>query len=332
MSATCSKLLRQMKPPSPTGVLLLYMGGPETLDDVEPFLLNLFSDRELIQLPGGGLLQRPFARMITHFRAPRVRGYYQQIGGGSPLLRITRAQGAALAEALAPHGEFVVELAMRYCAPRVEQALQQLRQQGVERCVALPLYPHFSDATTGSSFNDLDRALAAAPGIEVARVQDFHNHPLYLDALAGTVQRALEQCGPEATVIFSAHSLPVKMIERGDPYQRQVETTVAGVAQRLSLERWELAYQSRSGPVRWLEPELIGLVDGLLEQGQRDLVLVPVSFVSDHIETLHEIDIALREHCEQRGVRRFARAEALNEDPRFIEALAQLVTDACQNL
>ena len=315
---------------SPTGVILLYMGGPETLADVRPFLRELFSDRDLIQLPGGRLLQRPFALLISRLRAPKVTGYYEEIGGGSPLLRTTRAQAELLEKALADRGgEFVVEVAMRYCAPRAAVAVERLQQRGVRRCVALPLYPQYSGATTGSSFKDLDAALAKLErGIERIRVQDFHDHPRYLDALAGKVREGCQQAGPGACVVFSAHSLPVSMIQRGDPYQRQVEATVAGVVERLGLDNWRLGYQSRSGPVQWLEPDVIDLVDKLLEQGQRELVLVPVSFVSDHIETLHEIDIRLRERCMERGAETFVRAPSLNEDPLFVDALAELVTTA----
>jgi len=314
---------------SPTGVILLYMGGPQTLADVRPFLRELFSDRDLIQLPGGRLLQGPFALLISRLRAPKVMGYYQEIGGGSPLIRTTRAQAALLQDALAEYGEFVVEVAMRYCAPRAGEAVARLRQKGARRCVALPLYPQFSGATTGSSFKDLDAAVTgASPGMELIRVNDFHAHPGYLDALAGKVDEACQQAGPDACVVFSAHSLPRSMIRRGDPYQRQVEATVAGVVSRLGLTSWRLGYQSRSGPVRWLEPDVVDLVDGLIDQGERKLVIVPVSFVSDHIETLHEIDIRLRDRCLARGAETFVRAPSLNEDPLFVEALVDLVTSA----
>lgn len=313
---------------SPTGVILLYMGGPETLVDVKPFLRELFSDRDLIQLPGGRLLQRPFALLISTLRAPKVMGYYDEIGGGSPLLRTTRAQAALLERALAGSGEFVVEVAMRYCAPRASDAVERLGQRGARRCVALPLYPQFSGATTGSSFKDLDAARSADEQLEVIKVQDFHDHPGYLDALAAKVDEGRQQAGPDACVVFSAHSLPVSMIKAGDPYQEQVEATVAGVVSRLSLKNWRLGYQSRSGPVQWLEPDVIDLVDDLISEGQKELVLVPVSFVSDHIETLHEIDIRLKAHCMSRGAEVFVRAPSLNEDPLFIDALAQMVTSA----
>jgi ferrochelatase len=311
----------------PTGICLLYMGGPERLEDVEPFLLELFSDRELIRLPGGGLLQRPLARFIARRRAPRVRRRYARIGGGSPLIRITTEQARLLQEALDRRGDYHVEVAMRYSEPRADRAVAGLLRREVTRCVALPLYPHYSAATTGSSFKDLERAHAAAGArFEIERITSFHDHPGYLDALAGRVQAGLDELGTRTRphVVFSAHSLPRRLVERGDPYQRQVEATVAGVVARLQLSRWRLGYQSRSGPVRWLEPDVLDLIADLARRGERQLLVVPVSFVSDHIETLHEIDIEMREYAEERGVESFVRAPALNDERGFIEALAEL--------
>ncbi len=313
-----------------TGICLLYMGGPSDLDAVKPFLSALFSDRELIQLPGGplsGLL----AKLIVTFRAPRVLRHYQEIGGGSPLLETTLEQARLLEQALGSDGDFAVEVAMRYSPPRVDEALASLRQRGAERLVALPLYPHYSAATTGSSFKDLDRALAAlGDPWPVTRVESFHDDPRYLDALADTVRAGLEEAGPGATVLFSAHSLPVSFIQRGDPYQAQVEATVAGVVSRLELDSWHLCYQSRSGPVEWLGPNTVELCDQLIDAGERRLLLVPVSFVSDHIETLHELDIQLRAHCQERGAEQFVRAPTLGVAPDFIQALRELCLRACQ--
>lgn len=312
------------------------MGGPRSPAEVEPFLVNLFSDRELIQLPGGAWLQPALARLIAKLRAPKVRRRYAAIGGGSPLGRITANQAELLQERLGEHGDFVVEVAMRYTAPRVDGALMRLRQHGVSRCVVLPLYPQYSRATTGSSLADLDRALdelGLTREWEVIRVRDFHDNPLYLDALAERVGTALDQLAAGAEVVFSAHSLPQRLVDQGDPYRDQVEATVAGLVQRLGLDRWHLGYQSRSGPVRWLEPDVLDLIATLASRGARKLLVVPVSFVSDHIETLHEIDVQMREHAQGCGVQEFARSPSLNEDPTFIEALAQIVldVDVCQN-
>lgn len=314
----------------PTGVCLLYMGGPSSLEEVQPFLDHLFSDRELIQLPGGRWLQKPLAKLISKFRASKVQQYYAEIGGGSPLGKITAEQAQLLQNTLQSEGAYHVEVAMRYCAPRVGEAIQKLAKQGIKRCVVLPLYPQFSRATTGSSLRDFDQTLTLlGMDWEVITINEFHIHSLYLEALAAKVQEGLQGLPDNTTVIFSAHSLPQKFIEAGDPYQDQVCATVAGVVERLKLKHWALGFQSRSGPVRWLEPEIVDLVDKIIAQGAESLLIVPVSFVSDHIETLHEIDIRLRRHCEMRGLKHFTRAPSLNDDPRFIGALAQLVKEAC---
>jgi protoporphyrin/coproporphyrin ferrochelatase len=325
-----------MSDPSAIGVCLLYMGGPESLEAVQPFLRQLFADRDLIRLPGGAALQRPFAWLISRLRAPKVRRYYAEIGGGSPLGRLTERQAELLGEALAPHGEFRVVVAMRYSPPRAADAVRQLADAGVRRCVALPLYPQYSGATTGSSFADLARALqAAGRPCESARVESFCDDPGYLDALTGKVREGLAAIAPApghgaACVVFSAHSLPQRMIDEGDPYEQHVRRTVAGVVERLGLQRWHLGFQSHSGPVRWLEPEVVSLLDRLIGEGERRLLVVPVSFVSDHIETLHEIDLRMRPHCLARGAEVFVRAPSLNDDPRFIEALGQIVRATCK--
>jgi ferrochelatase len=322
----------------PIGVCLLYMGGPRDLDAVEPFLLELFSDRDLIRLPGGRLLQRPLALLISSLRAPKVRRYYSEIGGGSPLGAITDRQAQLLGDALGGSREFVIAVAMRYAAPRASEALARLVAAGVRRCIALPLYPQYSGATTGSSFSDLERARRELPPgtrLELHSVESFHDHPAYLDALAAKVAEGLAAAtvpAQDLCVVFSAHSLPQRMIDEGDPYQRQVEATVRGVTERLALRRHVLGYQSRSGPVRWLEPEVTGLLDRLIAEGERHLLIVPVSFVSDHIETLHEIDIRMRAHCLERGAEEILRAPSLNDDPCFIAALARIVRDASSRL
>lgn len=321
-------------PEPPIGVMLLYMGGPSSIAEVRPFLRALFSDRELIRLPGGALLQRPFAWLISRLRAPRVEGHYAEIGGGSPLTRTTTEQAEALAARLntaaKPDLRFVVEVGMRYSEPRTPAAAQRLYEAGARRWVVLPLYPHYSGATSGSSFGELRRLVTEGyPDVKLLEIESFFDHSAYLDVLAHTVDQGLERF-PEAgrsavTVVFSAHSLPMSMIEKGDPYRDQVEATVAGVVERLGLERWELCYQSRSGPVRWLGPNTVTRCEELIEAGQRHLLLVPVSFVSDHIETLHELDIQLRAHCLERGAEAFERAPTPGLDPGFIAALAELV-------
>ncbi len=312
----------------PTGLVVLNMGGPDSLEEVEPFLYRLFSDRELIQLPLGALFQRPFARLISHFRAKHVRENYRQIGGRSPLLRWTslQAQGVAreLGEGWRPY------VAMRYTSPGADETVRRMRADGIEQAVVLSLYPHYTAATTGSSFNDFRRAVARHyPQLSFLVIEQWYDWPGYLEALTAKVRDGLEQFPAEirsrVQVVFSAHALPQKFIDRGDPYLEHVMATVKGVEERLDGQPWHVGFQSRSGPVEWMHPDTLEVIDRLASTGHDAVLLVPISFVSDHIETLHEIDIEMRDHAAQAGIRHFARAPSLNDSPEFIAALAELV-------
>jgi len=329
---------------SPIGVLLFNLGGPDDLASVEPFLVNLFSDREIIELPLGAVTQPLFARVVAKLRAPSVRRYYGLIGGGSPQLRITRAQAAALERRLnagagAPSGtegghRFRVFIAMRYWRPSTEDALEAMREAGVGRAVTLTLFPQWSKATTGSSRNELRRALALPRWrehpFELSHIDRYADDPLYLDALAWTVRRALDEFPAGArdrvVILFSAHGLPQRFVDAGDPYVGEIEATRRGLLERLALpNRQILGYQSRTGPVKWIGPGTDERIVELGKEGVKDLLVVPLSFVSDHIETLYEVDILFRDLARKSGIVNYVRPRALNDDPRFIEALARLV-------
>lgn len=312
-----------------TGVVLLNMGGPERLEQVEPFLRNLFADREIIRLGPFPFLQKFIARRIVKKRAPKSRESYRLIGGGSPLARISAEQGRALAERLKAHGHFVVACAMRYWHPLAAETLAALAEAGIRRLVALPLYPHYSRATTGSSLADLRRAAAAfRPGFTIREIPSWPDHPEYVAALAETITEGVARFSDPAavTVVYSAHSLPVSFIEDGDPYLEQIKQTIAAVEQVTGISG-RLCFQSRSGPVRWLTPSTPEMIGELAGQGVRNLLMVPISFVSDHVETLYEIDIQYRELAASLGMR-LERSAALNSHPRLIAALADLVLKA----
>lgn len=312
-----------------TGVVLLNMGGPESLAQVEPFLLNLFSDREIIRLGPFPFLQNFIARRIVKKRAPKSRESYRLIGGGSPLARISSEQGRALEERLKSHGSFRVACAMRYWHPLAAETLAALAASGIRRLVALPLYPHYSRATTGSSLADLSRVAATfCPGFTIREIPAWPDHPEYVAALAETITGGLARFSDPATVVYSAHSLPVSFIEAGDPYLEQVKQTIAAVEQVTGIGG-RLCFQSRSGPVRWLTPSTPEMLCELAGQGIRNILMVPISFVSDHVETLYEIDIQYRELAASLGVR-LERSAALNCHPRLIAALADLVLQAAQ--
>jgi ferrochelatase len=317
------------------GVLLLNLGGPDELDDVGPFLFNLFSDPEIIRIPFRGL-QKPLAWLISTLRTKKSQENYRQIGGGSPLRRITEAQGQALQEQLNSKGEDArIYIGMRYWHPFTEEAIARLKRDAIDRLVILPLYPQFSISTSGSSFRLLERLWQEDPAlnkIEYTVIPSWYQQPGYLQAMAQLIAQELDSLpNPDQVhIFFSAHGVPVSYVEEaGDPYQKEIEDCTALIMQTLNRPNpHTLAYQSRVGPVEWLKPYTEDAIKELGAAGIENLLVVPVSFVSEHIETLEEIDIEYREIAEEAGIHNFNRVPALNTHPVFIEALADLVVDA----
>ncbi|MFH1279634.1 MAG: ferrochelatase [Candidatus Eisenbacteria bacterium] len=347
-----------------TGIVLLNLGGPWSLDRVKPFLRSLFRDRDIIPFPGGPALQGFWSWMLSTFRAPAVRKRYGEIGGGSPLLYWSRVQALGLERRLsgtAPadpteeekaailnfdvdhpglpeglsDGPFVTAACMRYSEPGARAALRHLAWKGCRRAVVLPLYPQECMATTGSSLIDLEKAAAGmADAPERVVVRSYHDHPIYLRAMAERVREGLarfdERKRKDLLVLFSAHAVPIRIAESGDPYVAQVKETVIGLAGELAGEigRHRLAWQSRVGPIEWTGPGTDEVLAELGRQGVRNVLVVPLSFVSDHIETLHEIDIEFAEVAEEAGIGRMERSPALNESPIFLDALCEITKTA----
>lgn len=317
------------------GVLLLNLGGPDKLEDVGPFLFNLFSDPEIIRLPFRWL-QKPLAWFIASRRTKTSQANYKQIGGGSPLRRITEAQGEALKEKLGELGqEANIYVGMRYWHPYTEEAIADITQDNIEHLVILPLYPQFSIRTSGSSFRLLEKIWQEDPKLqrlEYTVIPSWYKEPGYLEAMATLIAQELDQLSHphEAHIFFSAHGVPKSYVEEaGDPYQQEIEECTALIMQTLNRPNAHtLAYQSRVGPVEWLQPYTEDALKDLGAQGVKDLVVVPISFVSEHIETLQEIDIEYREVAEAAGIHNFRRVPAPNTHPIFIKALADLVIDA----
>lgn len=313
-----------------TGVLLLNLGGPERAADIEPFLVNLFSDRQIIRL-GPAFLQPLIARLIARRRAPKSTANYARMGfgGGSPLLERTRAQARALEARLAERGHFVVRPCMRYWRPFAREALAELAAAGVTRCIALTLYPHYSVATTGSSVSDLEAvARELRPAMPLTVIRAWPDQPDYIAALAERVREGLAAfpAGEEVRLLYSAHSLPKKFVDEGDPYVEDLKKTIAALEAQTG-HPGSLCYQSRSGPVEWLSPSTPEAIRQVAAEGAKNLLVLPISFVSDHIETLVELDMDYRALAEGLGLS-YAVTRALNDDARFIEGLAKLVSAA----
>ncbi|PSO57690.1 MAG: ferrochelatase [Cyanobacteria bacterium QS_7_48_42] len=317
------------------GVLLLNLGGPDELEDVRPFLFNLFSDPEIIRLPLPWL-QKPLAWLISTSRSKQSQQNYQQIGGGSPLRKITEAQAQALEDRLQEKGyDARTYVGMRYWHPFTEEAIIRIKRDRPEKLVILPLYPQFSISTSGSSFRLLEKIWqedSTLRQINYTVVPSWYEQPGYLEAMAQLIAPKLEQFPhpDQVHIFFSAHGVPQSYIEEaGDPYQQEIEDCTRKIMETLNRPNdYTLAYQSRVGPVEWLKPYTDEALQELGEQGVKDLLVVPISFVSEHIETLQEIDIEYRELAEEAGIQNFQRVPAPNTHPVFIDSLAEVVAES----
>jgi ferrochelatase len=320
------------------GIVLFQLGGPDSLEAVEPFLLNLFLDPDIIPMGPLGFLRGPVAKWISRKRAVPVRGRYAEIGGRSPIGALTERQRVALVEALSGEIEPVAVTAMRYWHPLTEEAVVSLRAAGkLDEIVLLPLYPHFSYATTLSSLKEWRRAYGPPEsGPPQRTVSQFYDHPLYIQAVVQRIGSVLRQFEDSSRIhlMFSAHGLPMSLVEKGDPYPNQIEATVRLVCEegKKQYASWPrehlLCYQSRVGPAKWLQPPLTGTIERLAHEGVKEMLVVPISFVTEHIETLHEINIEAREEAEKLGVKVFRMMPAVGDSPLFIAALKDLVLRA----
>ncbi|MBS1842449.1 MAG: ferrochelatase [Acidobacteria bacterium] len=320
------------------GLVLFQLGGPDSLDAVEPFLNNLFLDPDIIPMGPLGFLRKPLAKYIAKKRSVPVRGRYAMIGRRSPIGILTERQRRALVASLAPDLDVVAVTAMRYWKPLTADAVEALHKAGsLDEIVLLPLYPQFSYATTLSSLKEWRRVYGKPEGGPPERtIGQFYNHPLYIEALVQKIGVCLRQF-PDASriqLVFSAHGLPMSLVEKGDPYPKQIEETV-----RLTCElgkqkygNWPhehlLCYQSRVGPAKWLEPPFLGTLERLGHEGIKEALVVPISFVTEHIETLHEINIDGRIDAKKFGIERFRMMPAVGDSRLFISCLRDLVLTA----
>ncbi|CAN1155964.1 Ferrochelatase-2, chloroplastic [Linum perenne] len=322
------------------GVLLLNLGGPESLNDVQPFLFNLFADPDIIRLPRlFQFLQRPLAQLISTLRAPKSKEGYAAIGGGSPLRKITDEQAYAIKDALQAKDVSVdVYVGMRYWYPFTEEAIQQIKKDRITKLVVLPLYPQFSISTTGSSLRVLQsifREDAYLSRLPVSIIQSWYQRQGYVKSMADLIEEELQTFSKpdEVMVFFSAHGVPVSYVEEaGDPYRDQMEDCIYLIMQELKARGvyndHTLAYQSRVGPVQWLKPYTDEVLVELGKKGVKSLLAVPVSFVSEHIETLEEIDMEYRELALESGIENWGRVPALGCTTSFITDLADAVVEA----
>lgn len=307
-----------------TGVILLNMGGPDSLEAVRPFLQNLFGDRDIIRL-GPSFLQKPVAAVIINLRLKKTKDIYGLIGGKSPLREITEAQARNLEEHLYSVSKarpVRVYAGMRYWHPFIADTVRRMKEDGITEVIAVSLYPHYSAATTGSTMKLFEAAMRQY-GMKYSSVTSWYDHPGYIASLMEKIEEGLKSFPEKPSVLFSAHSLPLKFIREGDPYEKEIRGTIDALTARISID-WHLSFQSKTGPVRWLGPSTESMLHELAGRGVKDLLVVPISFVSDHVETLYEIDMLYRDLAKGLGIN-MKRTGALNTAPRFIEALGDIV-------
>ncbi|KAJ8913191.1 hypothetical protein NQ315_009028 [Exocentrus adspersus] len=307
-----------------TAIIMLNMGGPERIEQVHDYLYKIMTDRDMIQLP---IAQET---LDSEAKNPRCSKKYEEIGGGSPILKWTRLQGKLLSDKLdkestetAPHKSYV---AFRYVPPFSKDAFAELERDGVERAILFSQYPQYSCATSGSSFNEIYRLLKRKPipkGLKLSIIDRWPTHPLLAKCFADLIRKTLQQL-PEgqrnkAIILFSAHSLPLKAVNRGDAYPSEVGATVHQVMQELNFAYpYQLVWQSKVGPLPWLGPMTDESIKGYVKQGKKTFVVVPIAFVNEHIETLHELDIEYcKELAEEVGVETILRVPAPNDHPLF---------------
>ncbi len=293
---------------------------------VQPFLFNLFSDKDIFRLPFG---QKLFAGIISSRRAPKIIEEYRQIGGSSPINKWTEIQRSMLEKSLKEtYPEIEVFTAMRYWNPLTKETAGIIRNKFFDRIILLPLYPHYSISTTGSSFNEWKRCFGEDK--RAVFINNYCDNEDYIEALNERIDKAIEESEisirSNLQLVFSAHGTPVSMVKSGDPYSIQIEKTVRSIMEkRKQSHEWHLCFQSKVGPVKWLEPSTENTIKKLAAEGKKNLIIIPVSFVSDHIETLYELDIEYRHTAKESGIESYKVIQGLNDSPLFINALKKIV-------
>jgi ferrochelatase len=323
----------QSKSSPARAVVLLQLGGPDSLDAVQPFLENLFADPDIIDLPGAFLFRNALARFISTRRAPKVKELYKNIGGRSPILEQTQQQADGLGKLLTSKGQRVrIAIAMRYWHPFTEETFKSILAGGVDEVILLPLYPQYSRATTGSSIREWRRVASTlhADAVTTKIIDPYYDHPLYIRSLVEQVEQAIGRVPAEhrseVHLVFSAHSTPMKLVREGDPYSHQIRRTYELVVERGNFGlSHHLCFQSKVGPQKWLQPSLVETIDSLAAQGVTHIIVNPIAFVTDHIETLSEINVEARSHALNRGITYFDMTAPLTTSQTFIECLADLV-------
>ncbi|MBI1937896.1 MAG: ferrochelatase [Ignavibacteriales bacterium] len=310
-----------------TAVVLFNLGGPDSLESVEPFLYNLFCDPDIFKLPFG---QKLFAKIISSRRAPKIVEEYKLIGGKSPLNEWTELQRSMLEESLRKDNRDIdVHTAMRYWKPLTKEIVAKVQNGKYDKIILLPLYPHYSITTTGSSFNEWKRHCTDDKS-KLVYVNSYQTNEKYVAAINERIDESLlrfpENVRKDVQLVFSAHGTPVSLVKKGDPYSHQIKETMEAVMNtRKNSHEYHLCFQSKVGPMKWLEPATAKKIEELSSQDKKNLLIIPISFVSDHVETLFELNIEYRHVAEKVGIENYVVMTGLNDSKLFVEALKNLV-------
>ncbi len=309
-------------------VVLFNLGGPDSLDAVQPFLFNLFSDPDIFKIPFG---QKLFANLISKNRATKVKEEYKLVGGKSPINDWTELQRKNLEESFKSSGyDMDVYVAMRYWNPLTEETVKKVESMNYDKIVMLPLYPHYSITTTGSSFNEWKKWYKGDKS-KLIYINDYYLNEIYIKAINERIDESLKKFtfSDEVQLVFSAHGTPVSLVKKGDPYSHQIKDTVEAVVKaRNYSHKHHLCFQSKVGPMKWLEPSTDKMIEKLASESKYHLLIIPISFVSDHVETLFELNIEYRHIADNCNIERYIVMEGLNDSSTFIEALKYLIINS----
>lgn len=317
-------------------IIVFNLGSPDKPENIEPFLYNLFSDSKIFRMPGGSLLSKPLAKIIAKIRKKTAAQFYKSVGGVSPLLKITEAQASALELMLQKDFPSKVYVAMRYWHPLIEDIIDEIIAKNYTEIILVPLYPHYSEATTGSFFERFYE-IAHQKKLDTSKVSYVKSYPTngnYITAMADKLRETIKLnniiLSDNVALIFSAHSLPKFMVKHNDPYPQQINETFEALESKIAhylsaALPVALAFQSRMRPFQWLKPAITDVVRGLAKQGIKTVMVLPVSFVADNIETVYELGVTVKEEALKAGIQNYYLVECINDNKKFIRCLYDVV-------
>lgn len=322
---------------SDIAVLLVNFGGPSSLSTVKQFLYNLFADPVVLNFPLGFLYRKPLAWLISNMRNTASREMYKKIGGISPLISITYLQTEKLQNLFNTNNLLIdVFTGFSYCKPFIKETLDKIKNKGYKKLIVLPLYPQYSYTTTGSVQLEIDKWLKANnhKNLEIHLIKDWYKDEDYIESYSSLISKSLENLDLRSTeILFSAHSIPYNNIKKGDPYEKHITETAEKIINKLNWKkRWHIGYQSKLGPIKWLEPSTDKLIEEIGKRNRNaNLLVVPISFVCEHVETIFEIGKLYKEIAKKNGIKKFVRVPALNTDKYLIQALYNQIIGCLEN-